>query len=89
MSKRCAGAADTVATTGAIGADQKKTTELVAEQHNGMDVNRVITTSSSLIDNRGGNASSINRECLMMLEVQLAQLALHKGQVCTCEQVEV
>jgi len=24
-----------------------------------------------------------------MLEVQLVQLAFHKGQVCTCEQVEV
>jgi len=27
--------------------------------------------------------------CLQLLEVQLAQLAFHKGQVCTCEQVEV
>jgi len=70
MRKRCDGAADTVATAGAIGVDQKKTTELVAEQHNGMDMNRVIIMSSSSIDNRGGDASSINSECLMRIHGQ-------------------
>jgi len=30
-----------------------------------------------------------NLQWLRVLEVQLAQLVFHKGQVCTCEQVEV
>ena len=52
-------------------------------------VQRIICAMSSAPTSSDSVLLLVFNFCFLVLEVQLVQLVFHKGQVCTCEQVEV